>query len=57
MNPSGHGIPGMRERATLAGGSFAAGDGTNGRYRVRIVLPLDRTSGLTQPMPISQVRA
>jgi signal transduction histidine kinase len=56
-NPAGHGIPGMRERATLAGGSFAAGDGTNGRYRVRIVLPLDRGGALTQPMAISEVRA
>jgi signal transduction histidine kinase len=56
-NPSGHGIPGMRERASLAGGSFAAGDGTNGRFRVRIVLPLDRTSALTQPMPITEVQA
>jgi len=54
-NPSGHGIPGMRERASLAGGSFAAGDGTNGRFRVRIVLPLDRGSALTQPMTIREV--
>lgn len=42
QNPDGHGVPGMRERASLAGGDFLAGDGTNGRYRVRATLPLER---------------
>lgn len=36
---SGHGIPGMRERATLAGGELEASDGTNGRFRVRATIP------------------
>jgi signal transduction histidine kinase len=38
-NPAGHGIPGMRERATLAGGELEASDGTNGRFRVRATIP------------------
>ncbi|BDZ46647.1 sensor histidine kinase [Naasia aerilata] len=49
-NPSGHGIPGMRERASLAGGSFSSGDGNNGRFRVRATLPVDRGTARTQPM-------
>jgi signal transduction histidine kinase len=49
-NASGHGIPGMRERATLAGGAFTTGDGTNGRFRIRAVLPVDRGTARTQPM-------
>jgi signal transduction histidine kinase len=48
-NPAGHGIPGMRERAALAGGSFSGGEGTNGRFRIRAVLPVDRTAAPTQP--------
>ena len=51
-NTSGHGIPGMRERAALAGGSFSAGEGTNSRFRVRATLPIDRTATPTQPMAI-----
>ena len=51
-NTSGHGIPGMRERAALAGGSFSAGEGTNGRFRVRATLPIDRAATPTQPMAI-----
>ncbi|MFD1713870.1 histidine kinase [Amnibacterium flavum] len=51
-NPAGHGIPGMRERATLAGGSFSAGDGTNGRFRVRAVVPTDRGPARTQPTAV-----
>lgn len=39
-NSAGHGIPGMRERASLAGGELEAGAGTNGRFRVRATLPL-----------------
>ena len=41
-NPAGHGIPGMRERATLAGGELEASDGTNGRFRVRATIPFTR---------------
>jgi signal transduction histidine kinase len=41
-NPAGHGIPGMRERATLAGGELEASDGTNGRFRVRATIPFQR---------------
>jgi signal transduction histidine kinase len=43
-NPAGHGIPGMRERATLAGGELEASDGTNGRFRVRATIPFTRES-------------
>lgn len=46
-NPEGHGLPGMRERASLAGGDFLAGDGTNGRFRVRATLPVDRAAAET----------
>jgi signal transduction histidine kinase len=35
----GHGIPGMRERAALAGGDFTVGVGTRGMFRVRTSLP------------------
>ncbi|RIX28176.1 sensor histidine kinase [Amnibacterium setariae] len=35
----GHGIPGMRERAALAGGDFTVGIGTRGMFRVRASLP------------------
>jgi Signal transduction histidine kinase len=38
----GHGIPGMRERAALAGGELEASDGTNGRFRVRATIPFTR---------------
>lgn len=41
-NGAGHGIPGMRERATLAGGELEASDGTNGRFRVRATIPFQR---------------
>jgi signal transduction histidine kinase len=37
----GHGLVGMRERATLVGGAFEA-RAENGRFRVRAVLPYDR---------------
>lgn len=49
-NSAGHGVPGMRERASLAGGTFAAGAGTNGRFRVRATLPADRSLP-TAPIP------
>lgn len=35
----GHGIPGMRERAELAGGDFTVGLGTRGMFRVHASLP------------------
>jgi signal transduction histidine kinase len=41
---SGLGIPGMRERVALLGGSFAAGPRAEGGFRVSAVLPLS-----TQP--------
>ena len=50
QNAAGHGIPGMRERSALAGGAFTMGDGTNGRFRIRAVLPVDRGTARTQPM-------
>jgi signal transduction histidine kinase len=37
---AGHGIIGMRERATAVGGTLAAGSGPGGGYRVVAVLPL-----------------
>ncbi|WP_162850841.1 sensor histidine kinase [Amnibacterium kyonggiense] len=37
---AGHGITGMRERALDAGGDCSAGTGTNGRFRVRVALPI-----------------
>lgn len=43
-NSAGHGIPGMRERASLAGGELEASDGTNGRFRVRATIPFARES-------------
>lgn len=36
---TGHGLPGMRERAALAGGSLAAGARGSGIYEVTMVLP------------------
>jgi signal transduction histidine kinase len=45
-NPAGHGIPGMRERATLAGGELEASDGTNGRFRVRATIPFQPSSAV-----------
>jgi len=49
-NPGGHGLPGMRERATLAGGDFLAGGGTNGRFRVRATIPVERAATGTVPV-------
>lgn len=36
---AGHGLTGMRERAELLGGTFAAGPGAGGGYRVTATLP------------------
>ena len=41
---SGHGLIGMRERAASVGGSFRAGPGPDGGFRVRVDLPLARTA-------------
>jgi len=38
----GHGLPGMRERAALAGGELTAGLGADRRFRVRAHLPIER---------------
>jgi signal transduction histidine kinase len=38
---SGHGIPGMRERAAAVGGDLEAGPGPAGGFRVHASLPLD----------------
>jgi signal transduction histidine kinase len=38
--PAGHGIVGMRERATMLGGTLAAGPTADGGYLVEAVLPL-----------------
>jgi signal transduction histidine kinase len=37
---SGHGIIGMRERVNLCGGTFSAGPGADGGFRVTAALPL-----------------
>jgi signal transduction histidine kinase len=40
--PPGHGIVGMRERATMLGGTLAAGPTADGGYLVEASLPLER---------------
>jgi signal transduction histidine kinase len=40
VSVGGHGLVGMRERATLYGGTFDAGPSLNGGWRVRARLPL-----------------
>jgi signal transduction histidine kinase len=41
---AGHGLMGMRERATLAGGSFSAGRADGGGFEVDIALPTTETA-------------
>ncbi|MFD1932055.1 sensor histidine kinase [Nonomuraea mangrovi] len=41
---AGHGLVGMRERATLLGGSLEAGPMEGGGFEVKALLPLERTS-------------
>jgi signal transduction histidine kinase len=41
---AGHGIMGMRERATLAGGSFSSGPADGGGYEVDVTLPTTETA-------------
>ena len=36
----GHGLAGMRERVSLYGGTFEAGDDASGGFRVRVLLPV-----------------
>jgi len=42
---AGRGTTGMRERAAMLGGTFAAGPRPGGGYRVRAVIPFQRGSG------------
>jgi hypothetical protein len=44
----GHGLPGMRERALLAGGSLAA-EPVGGRFIVTARLPAITTNALVRP--------
>lgn len=46
---AGHGVPGMRERAALAGGTLAAGAAPGGHYEVIAVLPVTTTSPVGRP--------
>ncbi|MBX0298893.1 sensor histidine kinase [Cryobacterium sp. 1639] len=46
----GHGLPGMRERALLAGGSLTA-EPVGGRFIVTARLPAITTSALVRPIP------
>lgn len=46
----GHGLPGMRERALLAGGSLSA-EPVGGRFIVTARLPAITTSALVRPIP------
>ena len=41
----GHGLMGMRERATLAGGTFSSGQAEGGGFEVAVTLPI------TEPLP------
>jgi signal transduction histidine kinase len=48
---SGHGITGMRERAADVGGDCSAGVGSNGRFRVRVALPIEPPAAPVDPEP------
>jgi signal transduction histidine kinase len=45
LHQPGHGIEGMRERASLHGGTLQAGPLTNGGWSVVLVLPFDPSNG------------
>ncbi len=40
----GHGLLGMRERATLAGGTFRSGAAVGGGFEVDVTLPTTETA-------------
>jgi signal transduction histidine kinase len=42
--PGGHGLIGMRERASMYGGTLSAGPAERGGFAVRVTLPLGQTS-------------
>jgi len=46
---AGRGTTGMRERAAMLGGTFAAGPRPGGGYQVRAVIPFQRESGIGVP--------
>ncbi|MQY07131.1 sensor histidine kinase [Actinomadura macrotermitis] len=48
---SGHGLVGMRERATMLGGRFSAGPATEGGFVVEAELPLDREGNPAREAP------
>ncbi len=48
LDGPGHGIPGMRERAALAGGDLTVGVGTRGTFRVRAGLPVPAVRPVAQ---------
>lgn len=53
---AGHGLVGMRERATMLGGSLVAGPRPGGGYRTRAEIPIPasvRGPGRTVPPPLS----
>lgn len=49
---AGHGIQGMRERASGADGDCSAGIGSNGKFRVRVALPIS-PEVIAEPAPIA----
>ena len=53
---NGHGLPGMRERALLAGGSLTA-EPTGGVFRVAARLPAATKTAGVLPAPATEVRA
>ncbi|MFJ6199987.1 sensor histidine kinase [Micromonospora sp. NPDC092111] len=42
--PGGHGLAGMRERVAVLGGSFRAGPGDGGGFRVSVTLPVEEAT-------------
>lgn len=53
----GHGIPGMRERALLAGGDLTVGLSTRGLFRVWATVPAPPDGGRTAPLPATPAEA
>ena len=49
---AGHGLLGMRERATMLGGTLAAGPRTGGGYRVRAEIPVPAGGPEMQAQPL-----